>query len=241
MKPQKRQINLPVCHSCKLLHHTLMHFLTKEELDEVTENKCGHFYPKKSIIFREGVFPSGVYCLYSGKVKLFRFGVDGKEQVLRLYGPGELIGYRALVSNEPYSAYAETIEDTYMCFIKKDVFLKHLQENPKFANAFMQLLSKDLKHAEDLVTDIAHKNVRERLATALLLLKELYGTEDDNQTLKVTLTRSDIAGIIGTATETAIRTLLEFKDDKIIELRNKKIKILDPKRLERIANAILPY
>ncbi len=239
--PKKKTIELPPCQSCPNMRGNLFRYLTAEELEEMDANKCGHLYKKKSILFREGSYPSGVFCVYEGKVKLFRFGVDGKEQILRLYKAGEIIGYRALISGEPYTATAETLENSLICFIKKEVFMKHLQENPKLATEFMKLLSKDLKHAEDLVTDIAHKNVRERLASALLLLKEVYGTEEDNATLKVKLLRTDIAGIIGTATETAIRTLLEFKEDKLIEISNKKIKLLDEKRLERIANAIYPF
>jgi CRP-like cAMP-binding protein len=188
------------------------------------------------VIFYEGNQPQGLYCISSGKVKIHKLGDDGKEQIVRLAKDGSIIGYRSLLSNENYFATATAIEDTVVCFFPKAVYLNLLLNNSSFSMKTIQMLSSDLKIAEQMITNMAQKHVRERMAETLLLLKEFFGTEDDKATINTILTREDIGSIAGTTTETSIRVLSDFNKNKIIKLNGKKIKIINPKELTRIAN-----
>lgn len=193
-------------------------------------------YKKGQQIFHENTYPFGLYCISSGKIKIARTGDEGKEQIIRLAKAGDILGYRALLSGDKYSCYAEAIEDSALCFIPKDEFLNLVNKNANVSIGLMKLLSEDLKVAQQKITDLAQKPVRERLAEALLVLKETYGFEGDDATLNVVLSREELANIIGTATETTIRLISEFKNDGIIELNGKKIKIIQIGKLTKIAN-----
>lgn len=162
-------------------------------------------------------------------------GDEGKEQIVRLAREGDVLGYRALLSADRYNATAEPLEDTDVCFIPKETLFKLIETNSSFTLQVMKLLSNDLKNAEHKITQLAEKPVRERICRLLLFLKETYGLETDEQTINVTLSR-ELANIVGTATETAIRLLSEFKHDHIIELIGKKIRILDLHKLVQTAN-----
>lgn len=224
------------CAHCESRYKSVFCDLNKDELAEIdsTKGHCG--YKKRQHIFREGSFPHGLYCLSSGKVKLFQMAENGREQIVRLAKPGDILGYRALLSGEQYTSTAEAIEECSVCFIPKEVIKKLLQTNSTLSMNVMKLLSGDLKKAEHTITEIAQKPVRERMAEVLLLLKEIYGFESDNVTLGVTLTREEIANIAGTATETSIRILAEFKDEGLIKFNGKKIVIPDLKKLTYTAN-----
>jgi CRP/FNR family transcriptional regulator len=193
-------------------------------------------FKKGQTIFSEYSFPNGVYCIHEGKVKVVHIGNDGKEQIVRLLINGSLLGYRALLSETQYTASAVAIEDSKICFIPKATFLNALKTNASLSMQLIKLLAAELGHAEQTITDIAQKPVRERMAEALLLLKEKYGLEADGATINVTLSREDIASLVGTVTETAIRLLAHYKNNKVLALMGKKIKILDMNALVRSAN-----
>ncbi|RAJ01562.1 CRP-like cAMP-binding protein [Chitinophaga skermanii] len=197
--------------------------------------KCSLF-KKGQDIFHEGGQPYGIYSINSGKIKLTHAGDDGREQIIRLVKPGDLIGYKALISNEPYTATATVLEDSAVCFIPRDVFLSVLQKDTVLSLKMMKILTSELRKAEEKITHLAQKPVRERLAETLLTLKETYGLAADHQTINVMLSREEIANLVGTATESAIRLLSEFKKEKVIDLSGKKIKILEHAQLVRMAN-----
>lgn len=180
----------------------------------------------------------GMFCINQGKIKLSHSGQDGKEQIVRMAKEGDVLGYRALLSNERYNATAVALDDTEVCFIPKDAFFTVLKTNLNLSLEIIKMLALELRWAEQTITGLAQKPVRERMAEALLFLKETYGFEADEATINVTLSREDIANLVGTATETAIRLLSEFKHDKIVEFVGKKIKILDIKKLVRTANVM---
>ena len=140
------------------------------------------------------------------------------------------------MSGDRYSSSAEALEDAKICFIPKSAFLGLVEGNGVLSMQLMKLLSEDLKFAEHRITDLAQKPVRERVAEALLYLHQTYGLESDGQTISVTMSREDIANIVGTATETTIRLLSELKNDNVIQLQGKKIAILNHRELVRIAN-----
>lgn len=222
--------------ACDLTHQSIFSGLTKEELETFDTNKSCQTFKKGKHIFNEGHFPLGLYCIDSGKVKLEHSGEEGKMQIVRMAKAGDIIGYRALICEEKYNASAVALEETEVCFIPKDIFFKILQSNNKLSMNMIRLLAGDLRTAEDLLTELAQKPVRERLAKALLFLKEKYGFEEDKATINVSLSREEIADLVGTATETAIRLLSDFRSDNIIELNGKKIKIANLEKLIKTAH-----
>ncbi len=205
-------------------------------MEEINTEKICSSYKKGELIFKEGSRPHGVYCVNFGKIKLSKKGDDGKEQIIRLVKAGDPLGYRALLSGDGYSSSAVAIEDSGVCFIPKELFLGILQKDSSLSLEMMKLLSDDLKKAELQITHLAQKPVRERVAEALLFIKETYGFEEDGKTIAATFSREDIANIVGTATETAIRLLSEMNKDKIILLSGKKIVITDLAKLVKTAN-----
>ncbi|MES2774801.1 MAG: Crp/Fnr family transcriptional regulator [Bacteroidota bacterium] len=207
-----------------------------EMLTEMSDAKSCTVYKKGETIFREGCHPFGVFCIQEGKIKLAMQGEEGKEQILRMAKAGDVMGYRSLLVGERYNASATALEESHVCFIPKENFLKGVKTDANLSFEMMKLLSSQLKEAEVKITHLAQKPVRERLAETLLFLKETYGYEPGTNIISVQLSREEIANLVGTATETGIRLLSEFNKDKVIELTGKKIAILDTKELARIAN-----
>jgi CRP/FNR family transcriptional regulator, polysaccharide utilization system transcription regulator len=225
---------------CDVAHQSLFACLTPAELQLFDEHKSCLVFKKGQHIFNEGNYPLGVYCIDTGKVKLEHSGDEGKMQIVRMAKAGNIVGYRALFCNEKYNASAVAIEDTNICFVPKDVFNKVLESNNQLAHNFIKLLASDLRKAEDHLTELAQNPVRERMAKALLFLKETYGLEEDEATINVTLTREELADLVGTATETAIRLLSELRHDGIVEFVGKKIRISSLPRLVKAAHAYQP-
>jgi CRP/FNR family transcriptional regulator len=205
-------------------------------LDEVSDSKTCSVYRKGQVLFNEGGHPFGVYCVNKGKIKVSIIGDEGKEQIVRLAKDGDILGYRSMLASERYNATATALEDSQVCFIPKDVFLTALKNESNLSFEVMKLLSSQLKEAEIKLTHLAQKPVRERLAETLLFLKETYGFEPNSELLSVQLSREEIANLVGTATETAIRLLSELNKERIIELVGKKIRIINLKALVRAAN-----
>ncbi len=186
------------------------------------------------MVFHEGNRPLGLYILRQGKIKIFKTGIDGSVQIVRLAGIGNFIGYRALLGEQVYSASAEAIEDCTVCFLEKSIFYDYLREEKTLSMGFLHLLSRELREAENTVLDLAQKSVRERLAEALLFLKEKYGAEDDG-TLRAILSREEMANLIGTAKETLIRCLAEFKLEGLLETNGRVIRLLNQDSLVNVA------
>lgn len=231
-----KKMEIPPCDKCDGAGKSIFCSLSKQELVEISESKSFNTYKKGQVIFYESNQPQGLFCLYSGKVKIHKLGDDGKEQIVRLAKNGNVIGYRALLSNDNYYATATALEDTIVCFFPKATYLNMLLTNAQFAMRTIQMLASDLRSAEQMITNMAQKHVRERMAEALLLLKDFFGTESDNATINTVLTREDIGSIAGTTTETSIRVLSELNKNKIVKLVGKKIKILNHRELSKIAN-----
>ena len=225
-----------LCQTCAQKSTSVLCRAKIEYLNEVNAQKVCNTFKKGQTIFNEGSYPFGVFCINSGKVKLAHLGDDGKEQIIRLLKGGDVVGYRALLSGERYSASAVALEDTQVCFIPKELFLHILKNDAGLTFEMMKLLSDELHKTELKLTHLAQKPVRERLAEILLFIKETYGFEDDGITLNVRLSREEIANLVGTATESTIRLLSEFKRDSMVELDGKKIKIINQKKLTKTAN-----
>ncbi|CAG0985215.1 MAG: Crp/Fnr family transcriptional regulator [Bacteroidetes bacterium] len=233
-----KKISPPNCDTCDNKDSIILCSMNKSELAEFSKTKSFNVYKKGQIIFYEGNQPHGLFCIKSGKVKVHKMGGEGDDQIVRFVKPGGLLGYRALLSNEPYKASATALENTLICYIPKNDFIEQIKKNGQLSMLTIQMLTNDLKAAEKRILNMAQKPVRERIAEALLLIKECYGLENDEQTIAAILTRREIGDVAGVTTETTIRTLSEFKAEKIIKLDGKKIKILNMSRLVKLANII---
>lgn len=231
-----RKFQAPSCDTCKARLDSVFCKLSEIELADLSIQKHCSYYQKGETIFSEGNLPQGLFCINSGKVKIYQSGSDGKEQIIRLAKDGDILGYRSLVSGEEYSASATVLEDSKVCMIPKKVFYDLLTTNSDITQKVMKLLANELKDAQSKITHLAQKPVLERMAEALLMLKEYYGYEKDQKTLNINITREEIANIVGTATETAIRLLSDLKKQGLIELDGKKIKILRIDELIKLAS-----
>lgn len=231
----KTQFEQPLCEECQSRLENVFCSLTAIQVSEMTSEKNCSMFKKGQIIFNEGNRPAGMYCVNKGKIKLYQTGEEGKEQILRLAKEGDILGYRSLISGEAYSATASVMEDATVCFIPKSTFFNFLHSNSDLSSKMMQLLSHDLKDAENRLTALAQKPVRERMAEALLMLNEFYGVDGEGM-INAVVSREDIANIVGTATETTIRILSDFKSEKLIELIGKKIRIINRPGLTKAAH-----
>ncbi len=231
----KSHHDIPFCEQCVSNITNIFKHLTQEEIENLNYTKSCNFHKRGEIIYHEGNRPTGVYCVSKGIIKLYKTGIEGKEQIIRFAKKGDIIGYRSILSSELACTTAKVIEDTNLCFIPSEAWLSLLHSNNEFSLDIMKFACDELGKSNSFITDIAQKNVRERLAEILLYLKNDFGLDKDG-VIQISLTREEIANITGTATESAIRLLSEFKEDKIIALNGRKISILDEKRLQKTAN-----
>lgn len=223
------------CDSCISKIHPLFRHLTEEERHHISLSKITESHKRGSIIYQEGNRMKGFFCVQKGIIKIFKTGFDGKEQIIRFAKPGDIIGYRSVISNEPACTSTEVIEDCIVCHVPPQTLMTLIKTNGNFALEVMKLTCKELGEANSFITDIAQKTVRERLAEVLLYLDSEFGM-DQNGVLKIFLTREELSNLVGTATESIIRLLSEFKSEHLIELNGRKIKILDKPGLKLIAN-----
>ena len=223
------------CEFCGLREQSAFNELDVSELHETSHIKTCVYFKKGQVLMHEGSRPNGVYCLHHGKAKVYRLGTEGKEQIIRFAKDGDLIGYRSLLSGENLSASVSALEDTHACFIPKSALLKLISDNPRFSLNMMKLACHELGEAGKLITNLAQKTVRERLAEVLLLIHKTFG-EDSEGNLDVSLSREEIANMVGTATESVIRLLSEFKEDELVSIKGRKITIINRPALVRIGN-----
>jgi CRP-like cAMP-binding protein len=202
----------------------LFHELLRRDMPNGEGRKT---YKKGEHIFEEGNHANGLFCVIQGKVKIVRLGDGGKEQIVRLAGKLDVIGYRALLAGQQYHASAVALEDVAVGFVPKKIFFDILNNNPEIAMQMMRLLSQDLDQSEIKRVDIATKSVKERVAELLLLLKETYGVIGDNATIDVKLSREDLAAMVGAAKEVVIRALAQLKDENLIETKGRQITLVN--------------
>lgn len=223
------------CSNCRVKPISCFHILSRDDLIELNGNKFSTLFRKGQIIFHEGFYPTGVYCLKSGKVKIYKVGSDGKEQIVRFVIPGGLLGIRALISGREYMASATALEDSVVCHIKKTKYLALIKKYPEISHCVMITLSRLLEEAEERMTSLAQKPVRERLAESLLILNKVFAGNCQGHQSMITLSREDLANIVGTATETVIRLLSEFKEENLVAVYGRQIKLVNIAGLMEIA------
>lgn len=225
------------CEQCSKRKDSIFCSLEPNDLDGLSRHKVMNNYKRGHTIFFQGNPPFGLYCINSGKIKIAKIGNDGKESIIRIAGPGDVIGHRSLFGKENYTATATVIEDASVCFIDKKHINDVLYDHPDLALKIIEKLSREMGQAEARNASMSQKNVCERLAELLLTLKNKYGVKEEyGWKLNIKLTREEMAALIGTANETVIRTISDFKNEGVIDQVGKTLYILDLKKLESFAN-----
>jgi CRP/FNR family transcriptional regulator, polysaccharide utilization system transcription regulator len=224
-----------ICNHCINNANSIFYSLSQEEKRILSvKHTCQH-YKKGEMIYREGEKPSGLMCLSAGKVKICKEGIGGREQIVRMARPIGFIGYRALFAEENYMATSFAIEDSTICTINRESLFQVLRTNSELSLSIIKSFATELGFSNSRTVTLTQKHIRGRLAESLIFLKDTYGLEQDNQTIKVYLSREDIANLSNMTTSNAIRTLSNFATENVIEIEGRKIRIIDFEKLERIS------
>ncbi len=209
--------------------------LTNDEKRRITDAFTIHHFKKNQIIYAENEEPEQLWCLLKGKVKLYKDGVGGRVQILRLIRPVQYFGYRAYFAGEPYVSTAAAFEPSTLGSLPMELVMELIRENNNLALFFIKELSRNLGGSDTKIVNLTQKHIRGRLAEALIILKDNYGYEDDNQTLNIYMGRDDLANLSNMTTSNAIRTLSGFVAEKIIIVDGRRIKILNESVLRKIS------
>ena len=222
------------CEQCIVRELSSLKALGKDELIKLAECKTSQTIKKGEIIFEEGDTINGIYCIKDGICKLTKLSQNGKDHIVKLVKKGELLGQRSMISEETVNLSAIALEDMEVCFIPKTEVMGFFNKNNQFSMNVMRTICGDLKESEDHIVSMAQKSAKERLAETLLYLEETFGKNEDGS-LVVQLSREELSGMIGTATESCIRLLSEFNKLGLIELVGKKIILKDINKLRKIS------
>jgi CRP/FNR family transcriptional regulator, polysaccharide utilization system transcription regulator len=208
--------------------------LNQKDKEALIQQHTYAIIKKNHYLFREGDKPKGMICIASGKVKVFREGVGGRAQILKMLRPQSFVGYKALFSDNPWPFSAIAVEDTAICTFDKSSFVKILKKTPDLSIKLMKVIIEELGYANSRTVSLTQKHIRGRLAESLLILRDTYGYEADGRTIKVSLSREDIAHLSNMTTSNAIRTLSTLASEGIIEIAGRKISIIESQHLEHI-------
>lgn len=209
--------------------------LTEKERSVLRKNATIQHFKKNQLIYCEGDDPKDMMCLLKGKVKIFKDGIGGRGQIIRMIKPVQYFGYRANFAQEFYLTNASAFEPSTVCLIPMEVVRELIYANPDLAMFFIRQLSVDLGIADERTVSLTQKHVRGRLAESLLFLRDSYGLEEDGATLSIYLSREDLANLSNMTTSNAIRTLSSFVEEHIIAIDGRKIKIIDPVKLRKVS------
>lgn len=226
----------PHCENCSCFSKSLFASLERHELCALEQFKQMKNVQRRDRLFQQDEEPAGFYCVSSGQFKVFQTGMEGRDQIVRLAGPGDPIGYRALFSQETYQASAEALEDSTVCFFAREAILDFFQRNPSLIRRLLQWLCQDLRSAEERLRQFAQKPVIERVAETLVSLAWTFG-KPGNQgiEIEIRLTRQEIADLAGTVVETAVRALSELKRQNLLCSQGRRLIVRDLKALARLA------
>ncbi|HPF95777.1 MAG: Crp/Fnr family transcriptional regulator [Flavobacteriaceae bacterium] len=221
------------CEQCIIRQFNSLKALTTEELMRISACKTSKKVKRGEVIFEEGETLKGVYCVRDGVCKLTKLSANGKDQIVKLVVKGELLGQRSLVGSDSTNLSAVALNDMEVCFIPKDEIITDLQKSRDFSLDMLQHMAADLRESDNVIVNMAQKSVKQRMAEALLNLQERFGVDNEGM-LNLLLSREDYANIVGTATESAIRILSEFKREGYIDTVGKHIKLTNIDALKRV-------
>lgn len=222
------------CDQCIVRQLTSLKALNKDEVIKLANSKTTYTIKKGDSIFDEGEITNGVFCVKDGVGKLSKLSANGKDQIVKLVKSGELLGQRSMISNEPANLSAKALDDMEVCFIPKTEIITFFNQNNQFSMNVMKTICEDLKDSDNHTVSLAQKTVKSRLAETLLYLHDTFG-ENKDKTLQIQLSRDELASMIGTATESCIRLLSDFKKLDVIELIGKKIILKNINALKKMA------
>lgn len=209
--------------------------LTQEQREFLAQSFTIQKYKKNETIYCEGETPMHLMCLLSGKVKIYKEGVGGRSQIIRVLKTKEYFAYRAFFAEGNFVTAASAFEPCTICLIPMPAIMKLIKDNSELALFFIRQLSIDLGISDERTVNLTQKHIRGRLAESLLFLKDTYGVEEDESTLSIYLSREDLANLSNMTTSNAIRTLSNFATEKLITIDGRKIKIIDEEKLKKIS------
>lgn len=226
----------PECNSCGSRVSTCLIELGTNQVEEIARQKHSQLFTRNSYVFAEGQYPRGIYCIHKGHVKISKMGADGREHIISFAGTGHIVGYGTLLAAEKYNVSCVAVQDSSICLIPSEIFFRNVRDNPAMALHVMHDISLELRATNQRIVELTHKPIRERVAEALLIIKEAFGLDADGITLRSPLTREEIASIVGTAPESVIRTLSDFKSENLIATNGRTIQLVNMRALVHIAN-----
>lgn len=209
--------------------------LNQKDKEIIAENHTLVHFKRGNQIFKQGEKSRGLICLASGKVKVYKEGVGGRQQIVKMVRQNGFIGYKALFADHPWPVSATAIEDSTICVLEKSSLVKILKKNADLALKFIKMLSEELVISNNRTVSLSQKHIRGRVAESLILLRDTYGYEEDGNTVRIALSREDIANLSNMTTSNAIRTLSTMASEGIIGIKGRKISLLDPLLLEHIS------
>lgn len=209
--------------------------LNNEQREFLSNNFTLQTYKKNETIYCEGESPTHLMCLINGKVKIYKDGVGGRSQIIRMIKPAEYFAYRAYFAKENFVTAAAAFEPSLVCLVPMSAVATLVAQNNNLAMFFIRQLSIDLGIADERTVNLTQKHIRGRLAESLMFLRESYGLEEDGSTLSIYLSREDLANLSNMTTSNAIRTLSNFATERLITIDGRKIKIIDEDKLKKIS------
>ncbi|MBP9982813.1 MAG: Crp/Fnr family transcriptional regulator [Prevotella sp.] len=209
--------------------------LTDEEKNILSDNIYIQKFKRNQLIYKDFDGPTRMMCLVQGKVKIFKVGIGGRNQILRIIKPIEFFGFRAYFAEEDYKTAAMAFEPSVVAFFSMPVIMKLMKSNFNISLFFIKYLSKQLGYSDDRTVNLTQKHIRGRLAESLIFLRDSYGIEEDGYTLSIYLSREDLANLSNMTTSNAIRTLSAFANEKLIAIDGRKIKLINSDEILRIS------
>lgn len=226
----------PNCHSCGARKVSVFCDLPVNELELLSTTKNCRMYARGETIYRVDEYPSGLFCIHEGKVKVSRINPAGRERIVNFRNRGDVLGYRELIGGGPYQSYATPIEDSRICIIPKEFFRTQLMVNVDILTQLYRLLAIDAEAVEASLVELPSRSAMERTAETLLMLGTIYGFENDGVTLNIRLTREELASAVGITREATIRTLADIKRKHVVDLPGRRIRIMNRHALLQLAN-----
>ncbi|MCU0340870.1 MAG: response regulator [Spirosomaceae bacterium] len=208
---------------------------THDSLSKIAENRKVKLFKKKETIYSEGNYPNAIYFLKQGKIKTGRINEFGKEYITELVKEGDFFGYLNLFDNTPYQDSAVALADSEVLIVPKEEFYALVYHNRDVAAKFIKMLSNEIQEREQRLLQLAYNSVRKRVSESLVMLANRY-QNDKTKPFAISITREDLASLVGTATETVIRTLSDFRDENLLEMKGSLITVLNYEKLSKLRN-----